>query len=115
MLRRPALSWTLVSLSPYFPDPVLPGTDCSQGFLVPLPPTAVGAIRGCRGPPGPETLLHWVPGMGGGMETRAAAEGAEPGRTASQRAAFRKLAGKSPKAGAADLERTTGGACSGRT
>lgn len=50
-----------LSLDSYFPNPVLLG---NQGSPVSLPPTAVGATRGCLGPLGPESLLHWIPGGG---------------------------------------------------
>lgn len=91
MLRQPVLSvfsWTFV-----FPLIPVPQTRYYQilgkpRVPVPLPPTAVGATRGCPWPPGPERLLHWIPGWLGGMENLPAAEGA-----GSQQEAFGELAG----------------------
>lgn len=57
--------------------------------------------------------MHWVPGRKGGIETQAEAWGSF-GRYPNGQL-FEYLSGKSPEVGAADLERTTGGACNGRT
>lgn len=59
--------------------------------------------------------MHWVPGRKGGIETQATAEAWGPFGRHSNEQLFENLPGKSPKVGAADLERTTGGACNGRT